>query len=724
VGALVDEVLRRPQCLAPLGGAALQAALALYLTLKSGERRVRVWFAIVAFCSSLWSLSTAIAIGLEPGDEAIARGWAQVAFAAIALAGPCSLRFAAALARFPLRVPRLGLGFSVAVSATLLVVPSLTRVGPRSSGGFWPQPCWALALSTASCVPSMLSGILRMAKAWRALRASRRRRQIGWATAALAIGALGGVDAFSVFTDTYPLSWATGSLSCIVLYYAIVQHRLMAIRTFVRQTVLGLTGAISAAAMIYLIALAAAGRELPVPALGGIAFALFVITRAWVAGAEPALAKVLGWRRRRIEQAIAEFERRSLDARATAQVEAQLADSLRAGFDAQLTALVTGDRDREGEPEVIGDVETQLASAHAPVLRDHLDLGDPGAPALITALEHLRADALVPLVREGDLIGMAAVAGPALARADDSLTGDLQRLGERAARAWVNARLYQEVERRSRGLEAQVRMRTSELSNALDELRSAQAKLVEAERSSSLGLLVAGISHEINNALNFISANLPTLVRYAAACDPLLDAAPKELAATTRVADARAEVPRIIAEIGEATRRTGAIIGDLRKFARPDTERRLFRLEEGLDAALNLLRRRTDGRLDVARLYVGSPSVECYPGPLNQCFFNLLLNAVEAARSEIQVTLRERGNRGGVEVLIEDDGPGVDAALEDEIFRPFFTTKDKAAGLGLTVAKGVVERHGGSLQVSSTPGLGARVRVRLPMEAPAPVKTP
>ena len=504
-----------------------------------------------------------------------------------------------------------------------------------------------------------------------------------------------------------------------MLFYAIVQHRLMAIRTFVRQTVLGLLGAVVAALVIYGIAVAGASEASSPAWMGAAAFTLFVITRVWVAGVEPSLGKVLGWRRRRIERAIAEFERRSLDARATLAVEAHLADGLRTGFEAQLTALVTGDRDRAGEPACVDLAERAMATLCTPVLRDHMDLGDPGAATLLAALDHLRADALVPLVREGELIGMAAVAGRSLSRADDALTGDLQRLGERAARAWVNGRLYQEVERRGQGLEAQVHMRTAELENALIELKIAQAKLVEAERSSSLGLLVAGISHEINNALNFISANLPTLGRYASACEQLIDRAPSGTR-SARVEEAITAVPQIIAAVAEATRRTGVIIGDLRKFARPDAERRLFRIEEGLDAALNLLRRRTDGRIDVARVYAGSPSVECYPGPLNQCFFNLLLNAVEAAHSEIWVILRERTDRGGVEVLISDDGDGIPEGNLEVIFQPFFTTKEKAAGLGLTVAKGVVTRHGGRIEVRSASGDGATVCVRLPMRAPEP----
>ena len=241
----------------------------------------------------------------------------------------------------------------------------------------------------------------------------------------------------------------------------------------------------------------------------------------------------------------------------------------------------------------------------------------------------------MPLSRDKQVQAIAVIGGDALSPADDVLADELRRIGHRAALAWVNARLYHEVARRSAGLEAQVRLRTAELEEALTELKSAQARLVEAERSSSLGLLVAGVSHEINNALNIIHANLPTLIRYSQRYDALVD----DLS-DNAVQEARTLLPYAISALADATRRTRAIVEDLRKFARPDTERRLVRVQEGLDAALNLLRRRTDGRLDIARVYAGTPSVDGYPGQLNQCFFNLLLNAVEAARSEVWVVLR------------------------------------------------------------------------------------
>jgi len=223
---------------------------------------------------------------------------------------------------------------------------------------------------------------------------------------------------------------------------------------------------------------------------------------------------------------------------------------------------------------------------------------------------------------------------------------------------------------------------------------------------------VAGVSHEINNALNIIHANLPTLARYAQRCDPLIAGSPD-----SSVQESRVLLPRAIAGLGDAVRRTRAIVEDLRRFARPDTERRLVRVQEGLDAALNLLRRRTDGRLNVARVYVGTPSIDGFPGQLNQCFFNLLLNAVEAARSEIWIMLSQRED-AGVELIITDDGDGIPAVDYERVFQAFFTTKPRAAGLGLTVSRSIVQRHGGTLDIVSSPGQGATVRLTLPASAP------
>lgn len=553
-------------------------------------------------------------------------------------------------------------------------------------------------------------------RAGRALPPCRRRRQLAWAWAALVLGTFGGMDVTTIYTRAYPTGWAWSALSSVTLFYAIAQHRLMATRTFIRQAALGFVG-LSAGAVVVAFLVVVTPRSIVAGGwpLAGVVLAMLVAVRIWTSIVEPALSYLFGWRRRRIERAFAEFERSSLDARSTDDVGLCLAEAVKDAFDAHLVRLLPADRDRKGEHPSVAVAERALAEFGTPILRDLVDLDDARAARLLDALDRLGADALVPLSRDKQLQAVAAISGAALSPADDVLADELRRIGQRAALAWVNARLYHEVARRSAGLEAQVRLRTVELEEALTELKSAQARLVEAERSSSLGLLVAGVSHEINNALNIIHANLPSLTRYSQRYDELLDDG-----GAAEVEEARARLPDAIRALGEATRRTRAIVEDLRKFARPDAERRLVRVQEGLDAALNLLRRRTDGRLDIARIYAGAPSIDGYPGQLNQCFFNLLLNAVEAARSEIWVVLKQRGEDGGMELVITDDGDGIMPEDQERIFQPFFTTKPKAAGLGLTVSRAIVARHGGTLTIASEPGGGVTVRVSLPPTAPEP----
>jgi signal transduction histidine kinase len=712
---LLGEVALGPPSLPPLFGGLTGLAMALFLVFKPGERRVRLSYALAAFCSTVWAWAQAIELGaLAPTPALLA---ARVSYAAIALAGPAALRFAVALTG--LRSRWLWPATLLSLAAGLVcLLPGVTVVLARPNGGYWPGPSAAWLLAAVASLPPLIAAMRLIRRAWRALPPCRGRRQLGWAWAAMLLGVIGGVDCHTAWTFAYPTSWASSALASVTMFYAIAQHRLMATRTFIRQVLIGILGMCVAAGLIA--AVVAWGPPAPsATQLAVMVGLLFAGVRTWANLIEPWLLRLFGWRRRRIERAWAEFERRSLEAHSTQEVVACLEEALKGAFDARISRILTADRDRSGEPRSVGAAEEILKVSGVPVLRDLIDLEEARAPRLLDALDRLEADALVPLVCDRQLVAMAAIAGEALQPADDLLADELGRLGARAALAWVNARLYSEVARRSAGLEEQVGLRTAELEEALSELRNAQARLVEAERSSSLGLLVAGISHEINNALNIIHGNLPTLQRYGHLYEQLLGHASP--AAANEVGSARALLPRAIVELGEATRRTRAIVDDLRRFARPDTERRLVRVQEGLDAALNLLRRRTDGRLDIARVYAGNPSVDGYPGQLNQCFFNLLLNAVEAANSEIWIVLRQP-DEGGVELIISDDGPGVAPDDQERIFQPFFTTKPRATGLGLAVSRSIVKRHGGTLLLSSELGRGATVRLVLPAAAPDPTE--
>jgi signal transduction histidine kinase len=281
-------------------------------------------------------------------------------------------------------------------------------------------------------------------------------------------------------------------------------------------------------------------------------------------------------------------------------------------------------------------------------------------------------------------------------------------------------------------LEQKVEERTSELAETLHELRETQRQMVHQEKMASVGQLVAGVAHEINNPLNFIEGNLyhlrectEVLQRAIASYEGVAKEASGEVA--TRLSELRQEMDLdylledlagIFAGCEEGVRRTTTIVRDLRTFSRTDSERAAqVDLSDALDATLNLLRGRLTG-IEVRREYDEVPPVECLEGQLSQVFMNLIANAADALDGEGTVWIRIREIADGVEVEVEDDGCGIPEDRLERIFEPFYTTKDvgRGTGLGLAISYGVVTRHGGRIEVESEVGRGTLFRVQLPLE--------
>ncbi|HVK37184.1 MAG TPA: tetratricopeptide repeat protein [Candidatus Kapabacteria bacterium] len=269
------------------------------------------------------------------------------------------------------------------------------------------------------------------------------------------------------------------------------------------------------------------------------------------------------------------------------------------------------------------------------------------------------------------------------------------------------------------------------LANALADLKSTQSQLVLAERMSSIGQLTAGIAHEINNPINFIRASSQPLRRdldeirtavadvIAGLPDDLRDAAEAELRRRD-VDELRDEIDALLKGIEEGATRTSEIVKGLRTFTRLDeNDVKRVDLHDGLDATLALLSPRLGGRLSVVREYGEAPDVECSPGQINQVFMNILTNAIDACDGVGTITVRTARDADRVVVSIADTGCGMDTECLAKIFEPFFTTKPVGAGqgLGLSIAYAIVQRHGGSLTVESTPGVGTAATMRLPIAA-------
>jgi signal transduction histidine kinase len=297
---------------------------------------------------------------------------------------------------------------------------------------------------------------------------------------------------------------------------------------------------------------------------------------------------------------------------------------------------------------------------------------------------------------------------------------------------------------RERGaeLEEQVALRTADLVRANDELRKTQAHLVQQEKMSSLGLLVAGVAHEINNPINFIACNLPFLENYVAALEQMVEAleaaispaahdAIDELRRALEIEYLRSDAPQLMQSIRNGAQRAGAIVADLRTFSRGTEEKNVpVDVVAGIDSTLNLVKPLLTDGIRLERHLHPVSSIAGQPGQLNQVFMNLVTNAIQAVRArgeEATGVVTVRTAQDGDHVLVEvlDDGIGIAPEHRDRIFDPFFTTKavGQGTGLGLSISYGIVERHGGRMSFASEPGKGTRFTVRLPIPDAGPEST-
>ncbi len=322
----------------------------------------------------------------------------------------------------------------------------------------------------------------------------------------------------------------------------------------------------------------------------------------------------------------------------------------------------------------------------------------------------LEVELLVPILYGVDLLGVIAVSrklsGDRLEPDDRVL---LRTLANQSSIAIENAKAFDEIAKLNETLEARVEERTAEL-------RDTQAQLTQAEKMKSLGQLVAGVAHELNNPIGFVHANLQLLDEYIR---KLVDGQRSE-SDTQRAQEA---ITKLLERSREGTQRVKKIVQDLRTFSRMDqAELQDADLHEEIGRTLRLMEPRLKDNIKVELDLGEIPRVRCYVGQLNQVFLNLLMNACDAIGRDGTVLIRTRPIQGGVRLEFRDDGPGISDEVRSRIFDPFFTTKPVGVGtgLGLSLSHGIIERHDGRIWVESEPGRGTAFFVELPLDATPP----
>ncbi|MBL1179456.1 PAS domain-containing sensor histidine kinase [Pantanalinema sp. GBBB05] len=415
---------------------------------------------------------------------------------------------------------------------------------------------------------------------------------------------------------------------------------------------------------------------------------------------------------------------------------------------------------RAGKPNYELQIAAKVGRFEDESCRVRQDGSQFWAHAVVTALHD----------RQGQLRGFAKVTRDiterkrteaALQKAYDELE---RRVQERTAELLESNRLlrHEIVERQQ--AEAQLRHQTQQLQQTLQRLQQTQAQLVQSEKMSSLGQLVAGVAHEINNPVNFIYGNITYAKQYTQDLLHLLEVYQQSYPQPTPEVEAALttidlhfildDLPKLLNSMKVGADRIRQIVLSLKNFSRLDeAEKKPVDIHEGIDNTLMLLQNRLKPRpgattITVNKSYAELPFINCYAGKLNQVFMNILSNAIDALEEQTELNLADNQSGHGISVSpelnhllptihiqtqqlnadwvsirITDNGLGMPEQVRQRLFDPFFTTKPvgKGTGLGLSISyQIVVEQHGGQLKCQSIPGQGTEFTIEIPIKSSCP----
>ncbi|MCX8026285.1 MAG: ATP-binding protein [Thermodesulfovibrionales bacterium] len=280
-----------------------------------------------------------------------------------------------------------------------------------------------------------------------------------------------------------------------------------------------------------------------------------------------------------------------------------------------------------------------------------------------------------------------------------------------------------------------------ELETAYSELKKAQAQILQREKMASIGQIAAGVAHEINNPMGFITSNLSSLGKYtaklidfineqhktlemlASKCDKdmavnSLDKI-KQLSQKLKIDFIKEDISNLIKESLDGAERVTKIVQNLKSFARIDeVEWKLANINDCIDNAIKIIWNEIKYKITLKCDYGDIPNIYCNPGELNQVFLNMILNACQAIETKGEIEVKTWAEDRDVFVSIKDTGCGMPEDIINRIFEPFFTTKDvgKGTGLGLSISYDIIKKHDGDITVDSKLGQGTKFTIRLPIK--------
>ena len=275
-------------------------------------------------------------------------------------------------------------------------------------------------------------------------------------------------------------------------------------------------------------------------------------------------------------------------------------------------------------------------------------------------------------------------------------------------------------------------MAPSPLEQANFEIKETQSQLIQSAKMISLGQVVAGVAHELNNPIGYIYSNMHHLLDYVKKIETLFEqyqqkmkSLPKQEKEELEQLEKMLEIDFILKDMRELThscvegaKRTKEIVLGLRTFSRTEEKQKgPADIHEGIKSTLKLLSSELKDRIEIHEDYAELPPIDCYLTQINQVLMNLLVNASQSIQKKGDIWIKTFRDKNSVCIEIKDNGSGIESSEIDKIFDPFFTTKKigEGTGLGLSIAYNIVKQHGGHIEVTSTLGVGTVFQIYLPI---------